>query len=126
MSFEDNSSNAKGGFGLIYKSLFFGALFQAGRMFINDAHKEAILECLETGFSQCYYFQSTEETFKLTEEEKNKVIKEYLLKDNDIKVKDGCQIGVGYNACTDINFNAAELLALLEPKIVEIEKKEGK
>ena len=54
------------------------------------------------------------------------MIKNYLAEEKKISVKDGCKIGVGYNACTDVNFFAKDLIKLLEPKILELEEKEGK
>ena len=40
-------------------------------------------------------------------------------------MKEDCKIGVGYNVCIDINFRAKELISLIEPKILELEEKEG-
>ena len=83
-----------------------------------------IKECLSTKFSKCHFLQKDKrrKSFKLSEDEKNDVLKNYLRQDKDIKPQPGCQIGVGYNSCTDINFKASELIKLLEPQILEIEK----
>ncbi len=48
------------------------------------------------------------------------------MEESKIKVKEDCLIGVGYNMCTDINFKAVDLLKVLQPKIEELEKKEGR
>lgn len=64
--------------------------------------------------------------FKHSEDEKNALIRRYLAQESEIKVPADCAIGVGYNMCTDINFKAVELINLLEPKILSMEKQEGK
>jgi len=33
-----------------------------------------------------------------------KILRKYLYQEQDLKVNDDCQIGVGYNSCVDINF----------------------
>lgn len=53
-------------------------------------------------------------------------MRSYLEQDKKIKVGDDCAIGVGYNMCTDINFRAVSLLKLLEPRILALEKDEGR
>lgn len=68
----------------------------------------------------------SETHFKLTNDEKNKIIKNYLKQESKIKVGEDCAIGVGYNMCTDINFRAVDLIAQLEPLITKMEKEEGK
>ena len=49
-------------------------------------------------------------SFKFDDHKKNKIIMDYLDQDDKIKVKDNCQIGVGYTSCTDIDFRAYELI----------------
>jgi len=68
----------------------------------------------------------SETHFTLTNDEKNKIIKSYLKQESKMKVADNCAIGVGYNMCTDINFKAVDFFALIEPQIIEMEKKENK
>lgn len=53
------------------------------------------------------------------------LLRYYLIRDKDIKVKDECIIGVGYNSCIDVNFKASELLDLLEPLILNMEEEDG-
>lgn len=63
--------------------------------------------------------------FKFSKEDKNKLITGYLDMDKQIKQADDCKIGVGYNACHDINFRAIELIKLIEPEIYKMEEEEG-
>jgi len=42
-----------------------------------------------------------------------------------IETSEDCAIGVGYNACTDINFRAIDLIHYLEPEILKLEEEEG-
>mmetsp|Transcript_7455 Transcript_7455/g.12602 ORF Transcript_7455/g.12602 Transcript_7455/m.12602 type:complete len:373 (-) Transcript_7455:848-1966(-) len=63
--------------------------------------------------------------FKIAEEQKDVLIQKYRNLDAEIAIHDDCFIGVGYNACTDINFKASELIALIEPQILELEKEMG-
>ena len=46
---------------------------------------------------------------------KTELIKKYLAEESQIRPADNCKFGVGYNACTDINFRASELIKLMEP-----------
>ena len=58
----------------------------------------------------------------MTESKTNDVITKYAVLDQSVKVKPDCLIGVGYNMCSDINFRAAELFKVLEPRIADLEK----
>ena len=68
----------------------------------------------------------SQSTLFFSDDQKKKVIRGYLAEEKQIKPTDDCIIGVGYQACTDINFMARELIKLLEPKIIEMEENEGK
>lgn len=50
----------------------------------------------------------------LTDEEELKIIKEYSREEQNIKVKPGCSIGVGYTTCMDINFRAVEMFEVMK------------
>jgi len=54
------------------------------------------------------------------------LISKYLKTSQDIKIQDNCIIGTGYTSCTDINFRAYELINLIQPQILKLEKDEGK
>ena len=69
--------------------------------------------CIGSGFTQCGFGGAS--LLTLTNEEKNAVIKRYVERGQKIKSKKDCLIGVGYNACTDISFRAADLIQLIEP-----------
>jgi hypothetical protein len=56
---------------------------------------------------------------------KNELLRNYLEFDQKTQAAEDCFIGVGYNACTDINFRASELIALIEPLILKMEEEEG-
>ena len=85
---------------------------------------ERLATCVGSGFAKCEL--GAEGMLTLTNTEKNAVIKKYVESDQRIATKEDCLIGVGYNACTDINFRASDLIALIEPEIVAMEKKDGK
>jgi hypothetical protein len=57
----------------------------------------------------------------LKKETDSEIIRKYLVMDENIVPKEYCAIGVGYNACTDVNFRAMELIKLIEPQILKME-----
>lgn len=46
--------------------------------------------------------------------------------ESQISIKDKCVIGVGYNVCLDISFNAFEFFKKIEDRIEQLEKDLGK
>jgi hypothetical protein len=115
--------------GFMYKMLALSCACYAGKL-AWDKHDsdgqlmERLATCVGSGFAKCEL--GAEGMLTLTNTEKNAVIKKYVESDQRIATKEDCLIGVGYNACTDINFRASDLIALIEPEIVAMEKKDGK
>ena len=54
-------------------------------------------------------------SIEISKKRNSDLIRKYLQIESEIKVKDDCLIGVGYNMCTDINFRAVDLFKLLQP-----------
>jgi len=89
---------------------------------------DRLTTCVGSGFAKCGLGgnDGAQGLLTLTDAEKNAVIKKYVESDQRIATKEDCLIGVGYNACTDINFRASDLIALIEPEILAMEKEDGK
>jgi ADP-dependent phosphofructokinase/glucokinase len=111
-------SKPGGGGGFMYKMFALSAACYAGKMVwdkndLNGQLSEKLLDCISSGFTKCGFGGTP--LLTLTNEEKNAVIKRYVERGQKIKAKKDCLMGVGYNACTDISFRAADLIQLIEP-----------
>ena len=61
----------------------------------------------------------------MTKSEEAGVIMDYARREMEIKVPDGCSIGVGYTTCMDRGFRAVDMFAALTPEIEALRKIEG-
>lgn len=59
----------------------------------------------------------------LTKSEEASLIMSYARREKDIKVQDGCSIGVGYTTCMDIGFRAVDMFAALKAEVEALHKK---
>ena len=61
----------------------------------------------------------------LTKQEKEDILRSYDQVDREIKPKDDCLIGLGYNVCEDIGFRAVDLFEAIRGEVSTLQAARG-